>query len=89
MRIGFNAAYQPGTPTVTLRSISIGYPGQDTYPSHPAWIVIWQGSKPWRTGRADRGSQPAASSDDLHCLYLVVVNAATGQAEDARQLCRG
>jgi hypothetical protein len=38
-RIGFNAALQPGTPTVTLRSVSIGYEGVKSrvQPSHRHW----------------------------------------------------
>jgi hypothetical protein len=87
-RIGFNAGLQPGVPTVTLRSVSVGYPGQSTYASHPAWLVIWHGSKPWANGPAGRKSQPAPGPGEVsHCIYVVVVNAVTGKAEDAWQLC--
>jgi hypothetical protein len=88
--IGFNASLQPGTPTVTLRSVSIGYEGQSTFTAHPAWIIIWHGSMPWATGGANRISPPTGkSSDNLNCIYVMAVNAVTGRAEDARQLCSG
>ena len=88
-RIGFNATQQPGVPSVTLRSVSIGYEGQRAYGWHPARVVIWRGGEPWTTGGVHRSPRPApAPTNHSHCMYVVVVNAASGRAEDARQLCK-
>lgn len=87
---GFNAGLQPGAPTVVLRSVSVGYDGQDsTFAPHPAWVVIWYGSRPYRHfGRASRAAKPVPTYQAAtECIYIVVVDAATGEPQDARQIC--
>jgi hypothetical protein len=77
--IGFNAALQPGTPTVVLRSVSAGFEGQDrSFAPHPAWVIIWHDSK--------LHFHPQL---DVRCIYLIVVDARTGEPEAVRQVCGG
>jgi hypothetical protein len=89
--IGFNAALQPGVPTVVLRSVSVGYDGQDsTFAPHPGWMIIWYGSKPRRYGGpVGRAASPVPMHEAAaECIYVVVVDASTGEPQDARQICR-
>lgn len=90
LAIGHNSDLQPGTPAVVLRSVSIGFSGQDaTYSPHPAWLVIWYGSRADLHGPVAKSARARAELvDGLECIYVVVVDAWTGEAQDARQLCR-
>jgi hypothetical protein len=89
--IGFNAAFQPGVPTVVLRSVSVGYDGQDsTFAPHAGWMIIWYGGKPRRYGGpVGRAASPVPMHEAAaECIYVVVVDASTGEPQDARQICR-
>jgi hypothetical protein len=73
--------------------VSVGYEGQDeSFVTHPAWVLTWVGSKPRRHGGSKKANtevrrQRLRLLDTAECIYVTVVNAMTGQLEDSRQLC--
>jgi hypothetical protein len=93
LEIGFKPALQPGVPTVVLRSVSVGFDtSAAAFAPHPAWVIIWHGSKPRLHGpRAPSPEHEARRADvqaRMRCIYIVVVDATTAEPQDVRKICR-
>jgi hypothetical protein len=85
---GFGEELQPGEPAVALRMVTVGDPEAGARPSL-AWVLVWKDSKPDIKGplkltRAER----ARLADQVACIFVMAVDATTGQALEARQICR-
>jgi hypothetical protein len=80
----------PGDPVVALRSVVVG-DGHDGLGGVPrlAWVAVWFDSPPDVRGpRRATGSRPKLAAS-VSCVLVVVVDALSGEALDARQLCQG
>lgn len=82
----FGAGLQPGTPEATLRSVSVGIPSNGRAPAgRPSWVLTWNDSKPDVKGPA--GTDRPNLAEKVTCVFVVVVDARSGELRDARQLC--
>ncbi len=85
----FGPDLQPGTPTATLRMVTVGSAGDEPAPTARAsWVLTWTGSAaavrgPVTLSDQDRARIRAAT----RCVFVVVVDATSAKAVDARQLC--
>lgn len=85
----FGDDVQPGAPITVLRMVTVGGPDEEPAPMpHPAWVLTWQHSC-----AAVRGTFSAAEAEAIasktNCVFVVVIDAASGRTEDVRQSCRG
>jgi hypothetical protein len=79
---------QPGTPTATLRMVTVG-PPEDHPAARPAWVLTWRNSKPVVHGPVTLSAERRAELiANLNCVFVVVVDAGSGSAEYAAQFCR-
>jgi hypothetical protein len=86
---GFGAGHgwTPGTPTATLRQVTVGSGSQAV--TGPAWVLIWKGSPVVIVGKATFiGEQRTMLADQASCEFLVVIDANTGDGHRAGQICR-
>lgn len=84
----FGDEAQPGTPITVLRMVTLGAYDEGRQP-HLAWVLTWQNSEAvvrggFDTSEADRRALVASR----RCVFVIVINAASGEAEEARQSCR-
>lgn len=71
-----DAYTKPNPPTITLRTVSVGYEGQDTtFQPHLAWVITWTG------GSAELHGQTSTPGDAYSCTYVDIVNATTEAVE--------
>ena len=93
--LDFAPDLRPGTPTVTLRLVTINTDPKNTDPSvtpitvstRLGWMVIWSNSKPDLQRPAPVGgpSRPATAET---CEFIVTIDATSGTAIDTQQLCK-
>jgi hypothetical protein len=84
----FGSAAQPGTPAATLRMVTVGLPDEEPTP-HPAWILTWKNSTPQLHGPPSLSAERRAEIiGNTACVFIVVIDASTGSAKYAGQLCR-
>ena len=74
---------RPGTPTETLRTVSVGYEGQgDSFKPHTAWVLTWSNGKAVVGGPASLSADERAKLESTYvCTVVVVVNAVTARVE--------
>lgn len=92
--LDFAPDLRPGTPTVTLRMVTINTDPKNTDPSSTpitvsprlGWMVIWSNSKPAVHGPAPVGGQTRPTVAE-NCQFIVTVDATNGAALDTQQLC--
>lgn len=74
---------RPGSPSATLREVSVGYKGQDdSFAPHLGWVLTWTGGHTFVGGPASLS--PSARSEmqsSYTCNVVVVVNATTAKVE--------
>jgi hypothetical protein len=84
----FGPGLQPGTPTATLRMVSLRTPGAAAQAARPSWVLTWAASRPDIKGPAtNTAADRRRLAADVQCIFVMVVDADTGVARDARQLC--
>lgn len=85
----FGEDVQPGSPTTVLRWVTLGVPDEPRTP-HLAWVLTWNDSRVIiRGGISTSFAKKQEMAAKTRCVFIVVINATSGEAEDVRQICRG
>ena len=83
----FGPEMQPGTPTVTLRMVTVG-PPEDHPAARPAWVLTWRNSRLDLHGPVTLSAEKRAELiANANCVFVVVIDATSGSAEYAAQFC--
>jgi hypothetical protein len=83
----FGSQMQPGNPVAALRLVTLSE-GPTELKNQPAWVLTWNGSKPRiMGGPMVTNEQRQEMAAHMKCIFLVIVDANSAEAVDARQIC--